>query len=324
MNTQVKKVVLAPMEGVADALMRHLLTSLNNYDFCITEFLRIVDQLLPERCFYKVCPELEQQGYTQAGTPLRMQLLGQEPNWMAENAVRAIELGSHGVDLNFGCPAKTVNKNRGGAALLKTPEDIYRIVLAVKEAVGENVILSAKIRLGFDDASLLDEIVSAITSAKADQLTIHARTKADGYRPPAYWHFIADIVKRYPIEIFANGEIWSLADAHRCIEESHTPNLMLGRGALALPNLEAVIKNNQQPMPWHQLCTLLKKYSELELVGDKSFYFSSRLKQWLRYLRLQYPEAEQLFNDIKTLKDKQTIISLLDKSAINISHNASR
>jgi tRNA-dihydrouridine synthase C len=315
MNTQVKKVVLAPMEGVADALMRHLLTSLNNYDFCITEFLRIVDQLLPERCFYKVCPELEQQGFTKSGTPLRMQLLGQEPNWMAENAVRAIELGSHGLDINFGCPAKTVNKNRGGAALLKTPEDIYKIVLAVKEALGKDVVLSAKIRLGFDDASLLDEIVSAITSANADQLTIHARTKADGYRPPAYWHFIADIVKKYPIEIFANGEIWSLADAHRCIEESHTPNLMLGRGALALPNLEAVIKNNQQPMPWHQLCVLLKEYAELELIGDKSFYFSSRLKQWLRYLKLQYPEAEQLFSDIKTLKNKEEILTLLNKSS---------
>jgi tRNA-dihydrouridine synthase C len=321
MNTQVKKVVLAPMEGVADALMRRLLTSLNNYDFCITEFLRIVDQLLPERCFYKVCPELEQQGYTQSGTPLRMQLLGQEPNWMAENAVRAIALGSHGVDLNFGCPAKTVNKNRGGAALLKTPEDIYKIVLAVKEAVGKDVILSAKIRLGFDDASLLDEIVSAITSAKADQLTIHARTKADGYRPPAYWHFIAGIVKKYPIEIFANGEIWNLADAHRCIEESHTANLMLGRGALALPNLEAVIKNNQQAMPWHQLCILLKQYSDLELIGDKSFYFSSRLKQWLRYLKLQYPEAQQLFNDIKTLKNKEEILNLLDKSSVNSTNN---
>jgi tRNA-dihydrouridine synthase C len=317
MNTQVKKIVLAPMEGVADALMRHLLTSLNNYDFCITEFLRIVDQLLPERCFYKVCPELAQQGYTQAGTPLRMQLLGQEPNWMAENAVRAIELGSHGVDINFGCPAKTVNKNRGGAALLKTPEDIYKIVLAVKEALGNDVTLSAKIRLGFDDASLLDEIVSAITSANADQLTIHARTKADGYRPPAYWHFIADIVKKYPIEIFANGEIWNLADANRCIKESHTANLMLGRGALALPNLEAVIKSGQKAMPWHQLCILLKQYSELELIGDKSYYFSSRLKQWLRYLRLQYPEAEQLFSDIKTLKNKEDILKLLELSSIS-------
>ena len=321
MNTQVQKVVLAPMEGVADALMRHLLTSVNNYDFCITEFLRIVDQLLPERCFYKVCPELAQQGYTQSKTPLRMQLLGQEPNWMAENAVRAIELGSHGVDLNFGCPAKTVNKNRGGAVLLKSPEDIYRIVSKVKEALGKDVVLSAKIRLGFDDASLLDEIVSAITSANADQLTIHARTKADGYRPPAYWHFIGNIVKRYQIEIFANGEIWSLADANRCIAESHTPNLMLGRGALALPNLAAVIKDEQQSMPWNQLCSLLRKYSELELTGNKSFYFSSRLKQWLRYLKIQYPQAQQLFNDIKVLKDKEQILTLLDKSSTYESTN---
>jgi tRNA-dihydrouridine synthase C len=319
MNTQVKKVVLAPMEGVADALMRHLLTSLNHYDFCITEFLRIVDQLLPERCFYKVCPELKQQGFTQAKTPLRMQLLGQEPNWMAENAVRAVELGSHGVDLNFGCPAKAVNKSRGGAVLLKSPEDIYKIVSKVKEALGNDVVLSAKIRLGFDDATLLDEIVSAITSANANQLTIHARTKADGYRPPAYWHFIADIVKKYPIEIFANGEIWSLADARRCIAQSHTANLMLGRGALALPNLAAVVKNEQQPMSWPALCLLLKEYSELELIGDKSFYFSSRLKQWLRYLKLQYPQAEQLFNEVKLLKSKEEILMLLKKSSINVS-----
>ena len=179
-------------------------------------------------------------------------------------------------------------------------------------------MLSAKIRLGFDDASLLDEIVSAITSANADQLTIHARTKADGYRPPAYWHFIAGIVKKYPIEIFANGEIWGAASAQRCIEESHTANLMLGRGALALPNLAAVIKSDQQPMPWPQLCILLKKYSELELVGDKSFYFSSRLKQWLRYLKLQYPQAQQLFNDIKLLKNKEQILNILEESSINV------
>lgn len=68
-------------------------------------------------------------------------------------------------------------------------------------------------------------------------------------------------------------------------------------------------------MPWDQLCLLLRKYSELELTGDKSFYFSSRLKQWLRYLKIQYPQAQQLFNDIKVLKDKEKILALLDKSS---------
>ena len=90
---------------------------------------------------------------------------------------------------------------------------------------------------------------------------------------------------------------------------------MLGRGALALPNLAAVIKDGQESMPWSQLCALLRTYSELELTGDKSFYFSSRLKQWLRYLKIQYPQAEQLFNDIKVLKDKEQILTLLEKSS---------
>ena len=87
---------------------------------------------------------------------------------------------------------------------------------------------------------------------------------------------------------------------------------MLGRGALALPNLANVIKFDEAPMPWSTLINLLKRYSELELQGDKSFYFSSRLKQWLRYLKLQYPEADTLFNAIKLLKNKDEILRQID------------
>lgn len=303
------------MEGVADELMRHLLTSLNNYDFCITEFVRVVDSLVPKHIFRKICPELEHNCTTRSGTPLRMQLLGQEPDWMAENAIRALDMGSHGVDVNFGCPAKAVNKSKGGAVLLNEPEKIYQIMTKIRAAIGVDATLSAKIRLGFSDASKLDEIVSAIESADVNQLTIHARTKQDGYRPPAYWHFIGQIRKKYAIEIFANGEIWSKSDAENCIRQSQAPNLMLGRGALALPNLANVIKFNEEPMPWSELSSLLISYSELELQGDKSFYFSSRLKQWLRYLKLQYPQADKLFNAIKLLKNKDDILQQIALAA---------
>lgn len=312
MKPQVKKIILAPMEGVADELMRHLLTSLNDYDFCITEFVRIVDALLPKHVFQRICPELDNGCKTKSGTPLRMQLLGQEPEWMAENAVRAIEMGSHGIDINFGCPAKAVNKSKGGAVLLNEPEKIYQILSSIRLALGTDDILSAKIRLGFTDASKLDEIVSAVESANANQLTIHARTKQDGYRPPAYWHFIAEIKAKYDIEIFANGEIWNKEDAYNCMSQSQTPNLMLGRGALAMPNLSNVIKLDEAPMPWRELSSLLKQYSDLELQGDKSYYFSSRLKQWLRYLKLQYPQANTLFNAIKVLKNKDEILYQID------------
>ena len=301
------------MEGVADALMRELLTSVSTFDLCITEFLRVVDSLMPVQSFYKLIPELKNEGYTASKTPIRVQLLGQEPHWMAENAVRAIELGSHGVDLNFGCPAKAVNKNRGGAALLKTPESIYQIVKSVKEAVGDENDTSVKIRLGFDDASLFNEIVDAVVSAQADMLTIHARTKVDGYKPPAYWEYITEIAESYSIPLVANGEIWSREDALRCQAVTNTPNLMIGRGVLALPNLANVIKFNEEPLSWAQLQHLFVRFCELELNSGKSIYFSNRLKQWLRYLRLQYPQAQQLFDDIKVLKDKDAIMKILER-----------
>ncbi|MEW6991344.1 tRNA-dihydrouridine synthase [Colwelliaceae bacterium 6441] len=310
---KIQKVTLAPMEGVADVLMRNLLTSINCYDLCITEFVRVVDKLVPTHIFHKISPELTQGGFTDNKTPTRVQLLGQEPYWMAQNAVKAIELGSHGVDLNFGCPAKAVNKSKGGAVLLKTPETIYQIVKSVKEAIPQDQVLSAKIRLGFDDASLLNEIVSAITSANANQLTIHARTKKDGYKPPAFWHHIGEISEKHEIELYANGEIWSLSDAKKCIKEAKTANIMLGRGALAIPNLANVVKEKEDKMPWPELSLLFKHYAHLELQGDKSYYFSSRLKQWLRYLKLQYPQAEVLFNAIKLMKSKDDILKEIDK-----------
>ncbi|OAT58194.1 tRNA-dihydrouridine synthase C [Obesumbacterium proteus ATCC 12841] len=90
------------MEGVLDSLVRELLTEVNDYDLCITEFVRVVDSLLPEKVYYRLCPELANQSLTPSGTAVRVQLLGQHPQWLGENAARAVELGSWGVDLNCG------------------------------------------------------------------------------------------------------------------------------------------------------------------------------------------------------------------------------
>lgn len=301
------------MEGVIDPLMRKILCSLNDYDLCVTEFIRVVDSLVPKHVYYRLCPELRDGCYTSNKTPLRLQLLGQEPHWMAENAVRAIELGSHGIDVNFGCPAKAVNKSKGGAVLLKDPEKIYQILLAIKNSIDSQSILSAKIRLGYDDTTLFNEVVSAIEAAGTNNLAIHARTKVNGYNPPAYWEYIKQAVSMSSMQIIANGEIWNRTSAIKCLEASHTSQLMLGRGALSLPNIGNVIKYNDDEMTWDTLKVLLLQYSELELQGDKSFYFSSRLKQWLKYLKLQYPQAQVLFERIKRLKNKDDILMLVNE-----------
>lgn len=302
------QITLAPMEGVVDHLMRDMLTQMGGFDLCVTEFIRIVDQLMPKRVFYRTCPELHNGGFTPSGVPVKVQLLGQDGDWLAENAYRATELGSHGVDLNFGCPAKTVNKSKGGAILLREPETIYQIVNAVRKAVPKEQIVSAKMRLGFDDTSLAIANAQAMADAGADLLVIHARTKVDGYKPPAYWDWIAKIKQQVNIPIVANGEIWNEQDALSCQKQSQCENIMLGRGALAMPNLASVIKNQQSHMPWAQVKALLIQYSGYELFGDKGKYYPNRVKQWLGYLSRQYLEAEVLFLQIRRLKSADEIL----------------
>ncbi|TDF41408.1 tRNA dihydrouridine(16) synthase DusC [Alteromonadaceae bacterium M269] len=307
------QVTLAPMEGVVDHLMRDMLTRVGGFDLCVTEFVRVVEQLLPKKVFYKYCPELYENGYTPAGVPVKVQLLGNHPEYLAENAERAIELGSHGVDLNFGCPAKTVNKSKGGAVLLQEPETLYKVVKAVREAVPREHSVSAKIRLGYNDKSLAFENAQAIESAGADLLTIHARTRDEAYDPPAHWHWIAKIKYRVDIPIVANGEIWGRESALACQAESECEDIMIGRGALSMPNLAHVVKGHQEPMLWCDVLDLLLSYSEYEIKGDKGCYFPNRIKQWLRYITRQYEEAQSLYLRLRVLKSTPEIIDLLNK-----------
>ena len=303
------RVILAPMEGVVDHLMRELLSSINHYDLLVTEFVRVVDQLLPEKVLYRLCPELHQQGKTLAGTPVRVQLLGQDPSCMADNAVTAVNLGSHGVDANFGCPAKMVNRSNGGAVMLRCPEQVHDVVKAMRQAVPKEQPVTAKIRLGFDDRSLYMENALAVYEAGATELAVHARSKVDGYRPPAYWEYIRDIRERLPIPVIANGEIWNKQDADRCREVTGCDDVMIGRGAIALPNLASSIKGIEAPYTWQQTLQLLLKYTEYE--HEKNLYFPARIKQWFSYLNRQYPEADELFRQLRLLKTREDIVALL-------------
>lgn len=232
------RVLLAPMEGVLDSLVRRLLTEVNDYDLCITEFLRVVDQLLPVKSFYRLCPELHHQSRTPSGTRVRVQLLGQYPEWLAENAARAVALGSWGVDLNCGCPSKLVNGSGGGATLLKDPELIYRGAKAMREAVPEHLPVTVKVRLGWDSGERRFEIADAVQQAGASELVVHGRTKEDGYKAERInWQAIGEIRQRLTIPVVANGEIWDWQSAQDCMAVTGCDSVMIGRGALNVPNL---------------------------------------------------------------------------------------
>ncbi|MBE2895934.1 tRNA dihydrouridine(16) synthase DusC [Pasteurellaceae bacterium HPA106] len=295
------------MQGVLDPLMRELLTRVNDYDLCVSEFVRVVDQRLPEKVFYRLCPELLNQGRTKAGTPVRVQLLGQSPDVLAENAALAIALGSHGIDLNCGCPSKTVNGSCGGASLLKDPELIYRATHALRQAAGSAVV-SVKVRLGWASSAEAFEIADAVVQGGADEIAVHGRTKLDGYRAEKIdWGKIAELVQRLPISVFANGEIWNEQDAKRCAQVTQCSGLMVARGALSLPNLSRVVKQQANAMTWSEVVALLLEYLALDDEQQRVLYHIARIKQWLRFLMVQYDDAHTLFERIKPIMDRTAL-----------------
>jgi tRNA-dihydrouridine synthase C len=305
------------MEGLLDFALRDVLTRVGGIDRCVSEFIRVTDTLLPERAFRRVVPELNNAGCTPSGVPVRAQLLGSDPGCLAENAARLASLGPTGIDLNFGCPAKIVNRHGGGAALLQDPELLHRIMAAVRRAVPPELPVSAKMRLGFHDDELAVDCALALQSAGASELVVHARTRAHGYRPPAYWERINDIRQAVHIPLVANGEIWTVDDARRCRQASGCDDLMLGRGIVADPGLALAILADQglsghTPAPdWPQLERLLAGFWEVIVSGIEPKARAGRLKQWLNYLRKRHPQADELYQRTRQITDWRLIAEVL-------------
>lgn len=302
------KILLAPMEGVVDPIIRELFTSVGGIDFCVTEFIRITENLYPDKVFYKYCPELENNCRTTSGVPVFVQLLGGQPVPISENAHKASELGAYGIDLNFGCPAKTVNRHDGGASLLKNPDRIYKITEAVRAAVPKEKPVTVKVRLGFSDKSYTKDIAQAAEAGGAHWLTVHARTKEEGYKPPAHWEYIAGMKNSISIPVIANGEIWDVNDYKDCIEASQCSDVMIGRGLIAKPDLALQIKENKEPRifwDWEEflLSFVLKSFA---LRGES--YAVQRTKQLTKLMGRTYEESQNLFEQIKKLKTYMEIL----------------
>jgi tRNA-dihydrouridine synthase C len=304
------------MEGLLDHTLRDMLTRVGGVDLCVSEFIRVTNTVLPRRAFIRVAPELLNQSRTVAGVPVRVQLLGSDPDMLAANAAALAALAPAGIDLNFGCPAKTVNQHRGGAVLLDEPELVGQIVAAVRRAVPAHIPVSAKMRLGYNDDLRAEECAMAIEAAGASDLVVHARTKAHGYRPPAYWERIADLRQRVRLPIVANGEIWTLADALRCREVTGCDRLMIGRGMVADPGLALSIAQHDalahsgalnSAVAWSQILHLMRLFWQGIALRVAPRHRAGRLKQWLNYLRRVYPEAQEAFDQLRLLHDPAKI-----------------
>lgn len=296
-------VVLAPMEGVTEAPMRALLTELGGYTHCVSEFVRVSQNVLPPKVFRAYVPELARGALTAAGVPVQVQLLGGDPDRMAESAAVAVACGAQAIDLNFGCPAPTVNRHDGGATLLRHPERLRAIVRAVRDAVPAALPVSAKLRLGWDDLETIHTTAQMAELGGASWLAIHARTRVQGYAPPAHWHKIGEVRQELGIAVIANGEMWSVEDFLRCRDVTGCEHFMLGRGAVADPLLaRRVARELGLPvtplpadyptgteLPWLWLVERFAAHSQALERGPG--YLLRRVKQWLRMRNERGPFA---------------------------------
>lgn len=314
-------VILAPMEGITDAPFREFITRTGFYDYCVSEFIRVSSNALSTKVFHRHIPELLTASKTSSNIPVQIQLLGGHPERLADSALHAIAGGAKGIDLNFGCPAPTVNRSDGGATLLQYPDRLEKIVRTVRDRVPSTIPVSAKLRLGFSDPEVIHDNARRVEQAGASWITIHGRTKTQGYIPPAYWQPIGKVRQSLSIPVVANGEIWTIDDFRKCREETGSIHFMIGRAALAQPTLAKKMREalglkicvppenafpfteDLDPRDWAEIFAGYLKVQPSE----------KRLKQWIRYLAQK--RNVSWWEPIKGLGSTQEILNYLGQAA---------
>ncbi len=314
------KLVLAPMEGLLDTYLREIITGVGGYDWCVSEFIRVTTMLLPDKVFYRYVPELLNDGLTRSGVPVYLQLMGNDPSVIADNAAKAVTLGAPGIDLNFGCPSPTVNGKGAGAILLKEPDRVHQIVLAARHSVSRKTPFMAKIRLGYDNTDNVIDIVQGIEAAGADMITVHARTSADRYKAPARWEWLARIRENITIPIIANGDISNIDSFSQCQTVSGCDHFMIGRASVRHPFLARQIRqfmqgNYVKKIKWTEQQKMLLQFSILMRQSDNDIGSASRVKKWLNILTKDSPDNQQqalaLFSRIKSSTTLEQVTQLL-------------
>jgi tRNA-dihydrouridine synthase C len=219
--------ILAPLQGVGDRIFHKAIASVGGFNEAVTDFLRVplnahVKSLARSYCSDGIAP-----------IPLAAQIMGSDPQLMAAMANELEKRGAPRIDFNCGCPSNTVTGRGAGSTLLKNPDLLHANAKAIVQSVSIPVTL--KMRAGYKDTSLFKENLFAAQESGISYLTLHPRTKVDGYKAPANWDLIAEAKNLLRIPIVGNGDIFSVADALRMLSHTKCDALMIGRGSLVNP-----------------------------------------------------------------------------------------
>ncbi|MGB7087549.1 MAG: tRNA dihydrouridine synthase DusB [Phormidesmis sp.] len=223
------RVLQSPLSGVTDKVFRRLVRRHAPESMMYTEMVSAAElqqlRSLPE--VMDIDP---------GERPISIQLFDRRPHFLAEAARKAVDQGADTIDINMGCPVNKITKNGGGSSLLKDPQTAIEIVEAVCQAVC--VPVTVKTRLGWsDDAINAVEFAQQMAAAGAQMLTLHARTRAQGYGGEARWDWIAKVKAALTIPVIANGDIFSVEAALQCLRQTQADGIMCSRGTLGYPQL---------------------------------------------------------------------------------------
>lgn len=274
------RVLQSPLSGVTDLVFRRLVRRYAPASMVYTEMIgaREIHHLRQLPKIMDIDPDEQ---------PISVQLFDCRPDFMGEAAEKAVAEGAMTIDINMGCPVNKITKKGGGSSLLRQPQVAEAIVKAVASAV--NVPVTVKTRIGWDDNEInILEFARRMEDAGAQMLSVHARTRAQGYHGAAQWDWIAKVKKILSIPVIANGDIFSIEAAVRCLEQTGADGVMCSRGTLGYPflvgEIDHFLKTGQTlppPTPIERLeCAKEHLQALWEYKGDRGILQSRKHMAW--------------------------------------------
>ncbi len=271
---------LAPMEGLGDRPFRKAMASVGGFDEAVTEFIRV-----PKNAHIPSLAK-DYDPHELAPIPIAAQIMGSEPELIAEMARELVRKGAKRIDLNCGCPSNTVVGKGAGSSLLKDPSFLHDVAKSLVQST--DIPVTIKMRSGFEDTSLLKENLLAAQESGIRFLTLHPRTKVDGYGPPAKWELIAFAKSILKIPVVGNGDILNAADAHRMLRETGCDALMIGRGSATNPfifhEIKASFTGDSYEPSWDKLRNFIEIFVQNLSPDSPPRNRIGKLKQLLSFL----------------------------------------
>lgn len=294
----VQSLFFAPMEGITDDTYRRvILNKFPEWDYMACDFLRV-----PAAGLYPKAHILEHYGDFSYHNPAArqktlFQILTAENAYTTETVQSIYELGFKWLDLNLGCPSKTVTAHKGGSFLLTDLPLLKKIVSGVRKQFPHT--FTCKIRVGYHDDKSLEDIVKLLQDEGVEAITIHARTRDDLYRGIANWDYITRAVKVASVPIVGNGDIWKPSDVKKIFEQTGCHSIMVARGALKSPWLAHQIKNKKYELNADELLKCIEGYFQefFNIMSENNYSEATMLKRFKsvsRYIFDDLPDNENI------------------------------